>query len=87
MAHIKLIDKDSNEPGSAICPTCKREMQFDLGMFKDNITKVVQSNCPFCKQTLFTCILVMTNVNMDRLMDQLKRVIVASEGPTSKILQ
>lgn len=80
MSLINLVDKDQVGPGTAICPRCKRKMIFDVGMFKDNIAKVVESPCPYCKGKLFTCILILTNTNMPALMNQLTRVINAAKG-------
>lgn len=80
MAQINLIDKGKHDPGTAICPRCKRKMIFDLGMFKSDITKVVQSKCPYCKGKLFTCVLILTNTSLPALMNQLKNLITAARG-------
>lgn len=83
MAQINLIGKDKQDPGTAICPRCKRKMIFDVSMFKRDITKVVQTKCPYCKGKLFTCILVLTNTTLPRLMGQLQIMI---ESVRSKII-
>lgn len=80
MANVNLVDKDKHDPGTAICPHCKRKMIFDISMFRDNITKIVESPCPYCKKTLFTCVLILTNTSMYALTEQLKSVVEAAEG-------
>ena len=80
MSKIELVDKDRPGPATAICPRCGKKMIFNIDMFKDNITKIVESKCPYCSGKLFSCILILTNTNMPKLLDQLKRVITSAKG-------
>lgn len=80
MPNIELIDKDRVGPGTGICPHCKQKMIISLDMFKNNVAKIVESKCPYCKKPIFSCILVLSNATIDRLMNQLKRVIMAAKG-------
>lgn len=80
MSNIELVGKDRVGPGTGICPHCKRKMIISLDMFRDNVAKVVEDKCPYCRKPIFSCILVLSNATMDRLLNQLKRVIMAAKG-------
>ena len=80
---IELIDKDRPGPPRAICPHCKKKMIFSIDMFKNDLTKIVESKCPYCRGRLFSCVLILTNTNMPQLLNQLKRVIMAAEGESN----
>ena len=84
MPNIELIDKDRKGPPTGICPHCKQKMITSLDMFKDNITKIVESPCPYCKGKIFSCVLIMSNVRMDWLLDQIKIVVKTIEGTQDK---
>jgi len=87
MANIELIDKDRKGPGTAICPHCRQKMIIDINLFRDNVAKVVQQPCPYCKQQIFSCILVLSQVNIDRLMGQVQLMIDAVQKGGGRIIQ
>lgn len=85
MPNIELIDKDRKGPPTVICPHCKRTMIFSIDQFKNDITKIVESKCPYCMGKTFTCVLILSNTNMHRLLNQLKTVIAAAKGDSNII--
>jgi len=85
MPNIELIDKNKKGPPTVICPYCKRKMIFSIDMFKNNITKIVESKCPYCSGKTFTCILILTTTTMQRLMNQINRIISTARGESNII--
>jgi len=85
MSNINLVDKDQIGPGTSICPHCKRKMMFNLGMFKNNISKIVESKCPYCGGKIFSCIVLFSNTNLNLLLNNLKGLIGFIKGERSSI--
>lgn len=59
------------------CPYCQELMTMDIRPFQDDITKVMESLCPFCHRKLFTAMLVITHKNINGLMETLQAVFTA----------
>lgn len=85
MSNIELIDKDRVGLPTVICPHCKRKMIFSIDMFKSDITKIIESKCPYCNGKTFSCILILTNATLQRLLNQIQRVISAAKGESNII--
>jgi hypothetical protein len=59
------------------CPHCKRVMAIDIMPFQQDVTKVIESNCPFCYKKLFTAMTILTHKNLNGLMETLHAMHIA----------
>lgn len=59
------------------CPHCHKMLSVNLLPFQDDVTKVLESKCPYCFQTLFTAMTLLTHKNLNGLMETLQAMFVA----------
>ncbi len=80
---VELI-KEPNYPRS-MCPHCKKIMKVDITLFKDNASKILQSNCPYCGGTIFSGMLLLSHPELAGLMKCIQ-IVVETLNPGNKIL-
>lgn len=75
---------EDNRPKS-ICPHCKDIMIMDIMPFKDNISLIMQDNCPRCGGNIFVGLLILSNSSLKGLYSSIQIVIDAID-PKNKLL-
>jgi uncharacterized protein YbaR (Trm112 family) len=81
---IHLKDREATRP-QAICPHCKQNLKVDIDPYKENIAKIMESKCPYCKGTIFTGLLLLAHPNFEGLLGCIK-IVVEALDPANKLL-
>lgn len=80
---IRLIENE--KAPRSVCPHCKKVMFVDVTMFKDDVTKIMESKCPYCHGTIYTGVLILSNTDLRKLAGAIQTVIDALK-PANKII-
>lgn len=72
-----LIQVEEKQIPRVPCPYCKKALAIDLRPFQDDVTKVMESKCPYCFNTLFTAMTLLTHKNLNGLMETLSAMYTA----------
>jgi len=46
------------------CPMCKDAIVMDMKLFKEDITKPIESNCPKCGTKIYTAIMILIHPDL-----------------------
>jgi len=89
MGKIVGIKNDSTmKPGGPpriICSRCKKEIVMDITIFKDDVTKIIQDKCPYCRGEIFTGMLILSHPDLKGLMQSFQ-VMITALNTENKIL-
>lgn len=83
-AKVIQIGQEPNVPRS-ICQHCKKVMEVDITLWKDDAAKVIQSKCPYCGGTIFSGMLILSHPDLKGLMYCIQQVVEAL-NPGNKLL-
>jgi uncharacterized Zn-finger protein len=74
MSNIEVKEKQTPR---VQCPYCKSKMAVDLRPFQDDVTKIMESTCPYCNRVLYTAMTILTHRNVNGLMETLQAMYIA----------
>jgi len=78
-----IIVGEDNRP-KVVCPHCRQIIVMDIKLFMNDVTKVVESNCPKCNGKVFTGLLILVNSNIKNLYGAIQLCIDAID-PKDKL--
>lgn len=67
------------------CPMCKDTIVMDLELFKEDITKPIESNCPKCGAKIFTAIMILIHPDLRGLYYSIQMCIEALNPKTMRL--
>jgi len=59
----------------AKCPHCKKPLSVDIEPFKKDMSKIYQSNCPYCRGEIFTGLILLAHPKLKGLLASLQMII------------
>lgn len=76
MSNIEVKEKQTPR---VPCPYCKKKLAMDIRPFQDDVTKIIESKCPYCNKVLFSAMTILTHRNLNGLMETLQAMYVAMQ--------
>jgi hypothetical protein len=70
---IQVVNNDKRP--RSICPHCKKVMMVDLRPFQEDITKIIESKCPFCLGKIYSGLLIVSNTDLHRLAQHILQIV------------
>jgi len=80
-----VIQLGEDKRPKANCPMCKNTIVMDLKLFIDDVTKVVESNCPKCGAKLFTALLILIHPELRGLYHVIQLCIDTVQAGTLRL--
>ena len=78
------IQKEEIKP-RVVCGHCKNEILIDIVPFSNDCSKIMQDRCPECKKELFVALLILSQIDLNRLLKTVE-LITTTLGNASKII-
>lgn len=70
-----------------LCPHCSGILHLRLDGFKPDITKIVKSNCTHCGGEIYACLLILTDITMNGVVNSAAAITNLFREEKRKIIE
>jgi hypothetical protein len=84
MPRIEVLE--NKRAPQSICPHCKDLLYLDLKLFANDVSKIVQSNCPKCNGVIFTALLILTHPQIQGLAHTIAGIVEQIDEDKRRLL-
>lgn len=72
---IEIIGEVNKNKPRTICPHCKRTVPITLDAWKEDVSRLVADKCPHCGGRVVFGLLILSDVDPKRVMNQVQAII------------